>query len=353
MAGASIFNVYGFLALDALIQFDPFQFVVEIAGMLAVRSGVERALRDPPRADAVGVRRRGTPRARARSRSASSSRSPSASISTSRWARRSRRRCRRSRCIDVLIAGAQRRRGTGARAAAQRILAAGQPPRDLRRTGRWSCIRPARSTVSQKIVPLNLPITRVGAREVDGGTHLQHHRGARSARPSPTPTPVRDQFAPAQFIDMSDAEKLSRPSFEQLEAGVQAMRRRCAAHRLHAGARARLRGDLHPRSPGPRFSSGSPRRCSDALRHGAARRRSRRSRRSSRFKASQLATPPVGVELERLRRRRRPRTCSCTRPTLVFESQAEAAAAQAGLVAADPKLAGTLQVLRTFELRAA
>ena len=39
MAGASIFNVYGFLALDALIQFDPFQFVVEIAGMLAVRSG--------------------------------------------------------------------------------------------------------------------------------------------------------------------------------------------------------------------------------------------------------------------------------------------------------------------------
>ena len=39
MAGASIFNVYGFLSLDALIQFDPFQFVVEIAGMLAVRSG--------------------------------------------------------------------------------------------------------------------------------------------------------------------------------------------------------------------------------------------------------------------------------------------------------------------------
>ena len=38
-AGVKIFNVYGFLSLDALIQFDPFQFVVDIAGMLAVRTG--------------------------------------------------------------------------------------------------------------------------------------------------------------------------------------------------------------------------------------------------------------------------------------------------------------------------
>ena len=34
--------------------------------------------------------------------------------------------------------------------------------------------------------------------------------------------PVEDQFAPGQFIDMSDAEKVSRRSFEPFEAGVEA-----------------------------------------------------------------------------------------------------------------------------------
>jgi hypothetical protein len=33
--------------------------------------------------------------------------------------------------------------------------------------------------------------------------------------------PLREQFAPAQFVDMSDAQKLSSRSFERYEAGVQ------------------------------------------------------------------------------------------------------------------------------------
>ncbi len=96
MAGASIFNVYGFLSLDALIQFDPFQFIVEIAGMLAVRSGssvlfavrLELTLSGPSPRHAGGARRP--------SRSGSSSPSPSASASRSRSASGATRRCRRS-----------------------------------------------------------------------------------------------------------------------------------------------------------------------------------------------------------------------------------------------------------------
>ena len=38
-AGASAFNVYGFLAFDVLVQRDPFHFVAEFTAMLAVRSG--------------------------------------------------------------------------------------------------------------------------------------------------------------------------------------------------------------------------------------------------------------------------------------------------------------------------
>jgi len=38
-AGVRIFSVYGFVAFDALITFDPFHFVAHAAGMVAVRSG--------------------------------------------------------------------------------------------------------------------------------------------------------------------------------------------------------------------------------------------------------------------------------------------------------------------------
>ena len=37
--GVDIFNVYGFIALDVLIQFDPFRFIATLTAMLAVRSG--------------------------------------------------------------------------------------------------------------------------------------------------------------------------------------------------------------------------------------------------------------------------------------------------------------------------
>ena len=41
-----------------------------------------------------------------------------------------------------------------------------------------------------------------------------------SAAQPATPTPTREEFAPAQFFEMSDAEKLSRPSFSEFDAGV-------------------------------------------------------------------------------------------------------------------------------------
>ena len=34
------------------------------------------------------------------------------------------------------------------------------------------------------------------------------------------PPKVKDQFAPAQFFEMSDAEKLSSKSFERYDSGV-------------------------------------------------------------------------------------------------------------------------------------
>ena len=74
-------------------------------------------------------------------------------------------------------------------------------------------------TVKQSVVPLNLEISTSLARR---------RRPARAASRSAvnlggqhqTTQSVRDFFAPAQFFEMSDDEKLSRPSFEPMEAGV-------------------------------------------------------------------------------------------------------------------------------------
>ena len=38
-AGEDIFNVYGFIGLDVLVNFNPFHFIAELAAMLAVRTG--------------------------------------------------------------------------------------------------------------------------------------------------------------------------------------------------------------------------------------------------------------------------------------------------------------------------
>jgi hypothetical protein len=68
-------------------------------------------------------------------------------------------------------------------------------------------------TVKQNVVPLNLEITRFGQTTPAGERRFT----LSSDRPT---QPVRDFFAPAQFFELSDDEKLSWPSFQALEAGV-------------------------------------------------------------------------------------------------------------------------------------
>jgi hypothetical protein len=76
--------------------------------------------------------------------------------------------------------------------------------------------------VHQRVVPLGVEIAKYGTAPVEGerrfditnvrvnGTSL-----AASAR-----TPVTDSFAPGEFFDLTDDQKLSRPSFETFSAGV-------------------------------------------------------------------------------------------------------------------------------------
>lgn len=75
-------------------------------------------------------------------------------------------------------------------------------------------------TIKQTVVPLNTDISRFGQSAPAGArrfTISNIHVGDDGEQQF---TPVRDFFAPAQFFEMTDDEKLSRPSFESMEAGI-------------------------------------------------------------------------------------------------------------------------------------
>ena len=73
-------------------------------------------------------------------------------------------------------------------------------------------------TVKQNVVPLNFEISRFGQAPPAGARRFTVSVAAGGFEQSREP--VRDFFAPAQFIEMSDDEKLSRPSFEPMDAGL-------------------------------------------------------------------------------------------------------------------------------------
>ena len=74
--------------------------------------------------------------------------------------------------------------------------------------------------ITEKLVPLNLPIQRLGTQRIGDGHTFGVEHVLLGTKPGQI-APLREQFAPAQFIDMNDAQKLSSQSFERYEAGVQ------------------------------------------------------------------------------------------------------------------------------------
>ena len=68
-------------------------------------------------------------------------------------------------------------------------------------------------------MPLNIDISRFGQAAPAGARRFTISSVSLGGQ-SQTTEPVKEFFAPAQFFEMSDDEKLSRPSFEPMAAGV-------------------------------------------------------------------------------------------------------------------------------------
>jgi hypothetical protein len=75
------------------------------------------------------------------------------------------------------------------------------------------------ATLRQTVLPLNRTITRFGTGKPSGPDRYAVDSVAVNGTAPSTPDPVTDFFAAAQFEELSDTEKLSRPSFERMDAG--------------------------------------------------------------------------------------------------------------------------------------
>jgi hypothetical protein len=76
--------------------------------------------------------------------------------------------------------------------------------------------------VRQNVVPLDLRLTRFGNTRPSQAQAFRIQQAAVGGQSVTLHSePLRDFFAPAQFRDMSDDEKLAAPAFEELAAGVQ------------------------------------------------------------------------------------------------------------------------------------
>jgi hypothetical protein len=73
--------------------------------------------------------------------------------------------------------------------------------------------------VSQRALPLSLTLDKIGSQKPDDVNRVDITAATSGSVNHPL-TPVDELFAPAQFQELSDAEKLSRPSYEELKSGV-------------------------------------------------------------------------------------------------------------------------------------
>src|SRR5262249_38953250 len=75
--------------------------------------------------------------------------------------------------------------------------------------------------ITQHVIPLGQPITRFGGAPLGRTLQLSMEGLVAFGSIIDQPATTTEEFAPAQFFEFSDAEKLSLPSFSRFAAGVE------------------------------------------------------------------------------------------------------------------------------------
>jgi hypothetical protein len=221
---ASGFSVEGTLGFDALFQFSPFSFVVDLrAGVTLKWHGhtllgveLELTLSGPSPWNARGT---ATFKIWRFSKSVSFDRTigpaaPPPPLPTA------------DPLSELLVALADRRNWEAQlpRRSAMLVALREGPP------GPAVALHPlGQLRVRQRVVPLGVEISRFGNATPAGERRFEVSVRGPGGRPMAAAM-LRDHFAPAQFLNLSDAQRLERPSFELMDAGV-----RVGAGSVHFG----------------------------------------------------------------------------------------------------------------------
>ena len=208
-AAAWKFNVYGFLSFDVLFQFNPFYFIAEITAMLALRIG---------------------------SSSFASIKLTLTLEGPTPWKAQGTARFKICWFFTLKVrfnkTFGETRNTTLPDVAVLPLLAAaltaddnweGELPEQrhrlesIRETPGTLVVHPVGTLkVSQKVAPLNVRIDRLGGQRPSDAREFR----ITDVQPPRNPLAVQESFAPAQFFDLTDEEKLTSASFKQFESGV-------------------------------------------------------------------------------------------------------------------------------------
>jgi hypothetical protein len=211
LIGVAGFGLSGHLGFDALLALDPFHFEADISGQVALTAGGD---------DLMSVGLDATLSGPAPWNIAGSFKihllffDVSKSFSESWGDDAPAPQIAPVEVLPLLTAALADARNWGA------ALPAGSSPLvSLKDPGAQTIHPLARLEVHESVAPLGLSITHVGSAPVTGASSFTIGGYQVNASPVDYET-IQDDFAPAQFFDLSDDDKLARPSFERHDAGV-------------------------------------------------------------------------------------------------------------------------------------
>jgi hypothetical protein len=214
-ASASGFSIHGGIGFDVLIQLDPFQFLAEFYAQVQLKRGSSNLFKVKVQGALAGPRPLHV--------------KAKATFEILWWDVSVR--------VDKTLVGGEKpplpepidvlprlKEALGNPGNWVAELPAGQRPmvtlREKPRAANEVLLHPLGTlTVKQSIVPLDIDISRFG-QAAPAGARRFTISSVSLGEPSQTTRPVKEFFAPAQFFEMSDDEKLSRPSFEPMAAGM-------------------------------------------------------------------------------------------------------------------------------------
>jgi hypothetical protein len=209
------FNVYGFLAYDALIQFSPFKFMVDFEAMIAVRAGSDELFAIHLAAHLSGP-------APWHISGNASFRVLFVKVKVHfdvEWGDRPSDPLPTVEVLQELATALQARQSWQAILPDNRNLLV--TLRELPTDTADILLHPAGFLrIAQRNVPLGLNIQKYGTKKPSDGQQFSISSVMVGSTPL-EPAPFSDYFAAAQFFDLTNSQKLARASFEQMPAGVE------------------------------------------------------------------------------------------------------------------------------------